>query len=343
MKVSVVIPVYNKGPFLKECLDSVFAQTFPDFEVIAVDDCSTDNCLEILRSCHDPRLRVVQLERNMGPAGAAQRGMDLAQGEYIVRMDADDMMFPDRIGTQVRFMDAHPEVGVSGGQVILFGDESITWRYSLENEACKADLIFGVPISQGASILRASVLERTGVRYADEWPRVAEDWLFMIELSPHTEFGNVDVPLIHYRRGAHNIKHTQNMDVLGPEVLRSALPRFGLEPTEENIRFHNMNIPVLPSEVNAALIRNYRRWLNELEGIQRAKGSVSPEAMHARIASTWNRLFYHLPAYGFAPALEHFRSSAHWPMDRVIYLFKVRLRAWVTAARNFAKGAALNA
>ena len=90
MKASVVIPVYNKAPFLKECLESVFAQSFQAFEVIAVDDASTDGSLDVLRSCTDPRLRIIELERNVGPGGAAQRAMDAAQGEYILRVDADD-------------------------------------------------------------------------------------------------------------------------------------------------------------------------------------------------------------------------------------------------------------
>ena len=91
MKVSVVIPVFNKAPYLKACLDSVFAQSFQDFEVVAVDDASTDDSLAILRSCADPRLRIMRNERNMGPGAAAQRAMDAATGEYIIRVDADDI------------------------------------------------------------------------------------------------------------------------------------------------------------------------------------------------------------------------------------------------------------
>ena len=73
MKASVVLPVYNKAPWLQECLDSVFTQTFTDFEVIAVDDASTDGSLGILEHVNDPRLRIIRLEKNIGPGGAAQR------------------------------------------------------------------------------------------------------------------------------------------------------------------------------------------------------------------------------------------------------------------------------
>lgn len=126
MKVSVVIPVYNKGPFLREAVDSILAQTFKDFELICVDDKSTDNSLEILRGVQDPRLRIIEQPVNGGPAAAANAGFDAARGEYIVRMDADDIAVPERIAVQVAFMDAHPELVLSGGQVQLFGTEKET-------------------------------------------------------------------------------------------------------------------------------------------------------------------------------------------------------------------------
>jgi glycosyltransferase involved in cell wall biosynthesis len=115
MKVSVVVPVYNKAPYLREAFDTIFGQTFHDMEVISVDDRSTDDSLSILRSFTDPRLRIIALEHNLGPSGAVQRGMDAALGEYIVRMDADDLMDPRRVERQVAYMDSEPLVGASGG------------------------------------------------------------------------------------------------------------------------------------------------------------------------------------------------------------------------------------
>ncbi|HQX31586.1 MAG TPA: glycosyltransferase family A protein, partial [Flavobacteriales bacterium] len=114
MKVSVVVPVYNKAPFLRECFESIFAQSFTDLEVIAVDDASTDNSLDVLRSFTDPRLRVLSNPTNKGPGVTAQHAMDQAEGEYIIRVDADDILLPHRFKEQIAFMDAHPEIGISG-------------------------------------------------------------------------------------------------------------------------------------------------------------------------------------------------------------------------------------
>jgi glycosyltransferase involved in cell wall biosynthesis len=325
VRVSVVIPVYNKAPFLKECFQSVFEQTYSDFELIAIDDRSTDDSLAVLRSFRDPRLRIIALDTNLGPAGAAQRGINIAQGEYIVRLDADDVMFRDRIERQVEFMDSEPRIGASGGQVVLFGEDTRTVEYPLGNDACKADLLFGVPMSQGASILRTSVLHASGIRYKDEWPRVAEDWLFFIELAAHTRFGNMDVPLIRYRRGGQNIKKGQDMDRLRVEILNLALPKLGLIPDQRNMFNHCLNIPVFGDKVDRKMVREYRDWLDEVLRIHSGLTLFPPDALSPRIERAWKDLFHYLPDHGFAPALEHMRLSRSWPSDRLLYMLKVRI------------------
>ncbi|MBK8338988.1 MAG: glycosyltransferase family 2 protein [Flavobacteriales bacterium] len=186
MKVSVLIPVYNKAPFLRECLDSVYGQTFQEFEIVAVDDASTDNSLALLKAEQDPRLRIIELTANEGPAGAANAGIDACKGEYIVRLDADDVAVPERLAHQVAYMDAHPEVGASGGWLQLFGARDRTWKFPLTDDACKAQLLFSVPVSQGASIMRRSVLEAHGLRYD---PGLAAGRGGLAVLDPHGESG----------------------------------------------------------------------------------------------------------------------------------------------------------
>ena len=95
MKVSVVMPVYNKADHLQECLDSIYRQSLSDMEIIAVDDKSTDGSLQILKAQVDKRLRIIELDHNLGHPGATQAGMAIARGEYIVRCDADDINHPE--------------------------------------------------------------------------------------------------------------------------------------------------------------------------------------------------------------------------------------------------------
>jgi glycosyltransferase involved in cell wall biosynthesis len=321
MKVSVVVPVYNKAPYLREAFDTIFGQTFRDMEVIAVDDRSTDDSLSILRSFTDPRLRIIALEYNRGPAGAVQCGIDAALGEYIVRMDADDLMDPRRVERQVAYMDARPDVGASGGVVVLFGKDDDQWRFPLTDEACKAQLLFGVPIPQGGSILRTSVLRTHDVRYRDEWPRIGEDWLFWVSLAPYTRFGNIEQEVIRYRRGEQNISHGHDLVAARRPRVPLVLRALGLDPTPEQVETHLAASLVFPGRPDVAMVRRVHAWLAQLEEWNRRSGLTTLAAMQERTERAWNALFFRLPDHGFGPAFAHLWIEWSWP--RFIYAAKV--------------------
>lgn len=327
MKVSVVIPVFNKAPYLRECLDSVFAQTFTDFEVIAVDDRSTDESLAILRSYTDPRLRVVVQERNGGPAAAARVGMDHAQGEYIARMDADDVALPTRLAEQVAYMDAHPAIGISGTRVVEMYNPSAERGVLTDPDACLAESFFTVPVFQPTAIYRRSVLQEHALAFQPEWPRIGEDWLFYVQASRVTGFGNIDKALVRYRVGEQNISHGQDMQERWSTVLRVGLPDLGLQPSADNIRFHLLTKPSFIGPVDREMVRGFKQWIDQVNALQEERQRYPQALFEARMQRSWDRLFHFLPAYGSAPALEHMRLSGKWPLDKLIYLLKVRVKA----------------
>jgi len=112
--VSVLMPVFNGEQFLRPAMNSILNQTFTDFEFIIVDDGSTDHSREILNSYTDSRVRLICNESNIGLTDSLNRGLEAASGNYIARMDQDDISLPERLAKQVAFMDSHPEVGVCG-------------------------------------------------------------------------------------------------------------------------------------------------------------------------------------------------------------------------------------
>ncbi|MCC6841410.1 MAG: glycosyltransferase family 2 protein [Flavobacteriales bacterium] len=327
MKVSVVIPVYNKAPFLREAVESILGQTFKDFELICVDDKSTDNSLEVLRAIKDPRLRIVELERNGGPGVAANAGLDAARGEYIVRMDADDIAVPERIALQVAFMDAHPELVASGGRMRLFGAEDELWNYPLTADACAAQLAFGVPVVQGASIVRRSVLEAHGLRYDPTWPRIGEDWLLWLRLAPYGPMANLPDVLVHYRRGAQNIAHGRDKAADTAPLQQAAFKAMGIPHAPEELDLMLMGSTIFKLKPTAARVKALRRWYNKLIALNADRHFAPEAAFQARVEQQWNKLFHHLPRYGMAPALAHLRLSGHWPMDRLVYALKYRINA----------------
>lgn len=327
MRVSVLMPVYNKAPFVKEAIDSVLNGGFQDFEIICVDDKSTDGSLAVLRNISDPRIRVIELEKNLGPAGAANRCLDEARGEYLVRLDADDLAVPDRLSKQVAYMDAHPDVVASGGHLQLFGARDRLWKFPIEHDDCVANLLFGVPVSQGASIMRRSVVEQHGLRYDPSWPRVGEDWLFWLRVSRAGRFGNLDEAMTLYRRGEQNISHGRDKSEDFADITRRTFAFFGLPLTEEQLDLHLLAGKIFRRSPDSGMVKDLRAWLNDLQRINAERGLFPQAAFTRRIEAAWNDLFHFLADRSAGAAFAHLRLSRHWPLDRVSYLLKRRAKA----------------
>lgn len=321
MRVSVILPVYNKAPWLREAMDSILTQSYRDFELIAVDDASTDASVEVLRTYSaDPRLRIIYHEHNLGPGMTAQHAIDEAVGEFIVRMDADDVMLADRIDRQVAFMDAHPEVGISGGGALLFGEEEGIRSALTTDASCRAALLFGVPVLQPASIMRRSMLLRSQVRYEAHWPHVAEDWLFLIALMPHTRFGNITDPLVRYRKGVQNISHREGSYEVRKRTARLALELFGIAATDREAELHMVPGDTDRLPVDKDLVRDMRAWLDKLHGHFAGDERFDPSALKAKLDEVWDRLFYRLADAGPGLALMHMRSGGGPTLRQLYYL-----------------------
>jgi glycosyltransferase involved in cell wall biosynthesis len=118
--ISFVIPCYNYGRYLPECLNSIFVQEGGfDIEVIAVEDGSTDNTLEVLRSFSDPRLRIIEHGKNQGFLAAVTHGLEAARGKYVARIDPDDRYRPNFLATLVPVLESHPKVGMAYGDAAM--------------------------------------------------------------------------------------------------------------------------------------------------------------------------------------------------------------------------------
>ncbi len=329
MKLSVVVPVYNKAPFLQECFDSILSQSFGDLELIVVDDRSTDNGLEVLRGIKDERMKLVPLERNLGPGGAAQYAMDLAQGEYIIRVDADDICLPDRFAKQVAFMDRNPGLGASGGHMRTFGDESGVWRFPVGQDACKAEILFGNPVAQGTAIMRTRILRDRKIRFEVEWPRIGEDWMLWARLLLHCEFDNLDEPLIMYRRGDQNSSVGLDRVSYRKVILRDVFRVWDIPLSEEQCDLHLMSLRSFVDPPSSETILAFRNWMEDLCAMNRARSLFPQEAFELRLRQAWDQLFYSVARSGVGPALAHYRLGPERDPKRLIYLAKYTISRWL--------------
>jgi glycosyltransferase involved in cell wall biosynthesis len=205
-KVSVIIPAYNTAPFIAETLNSVFGQTFRDFEVIVINDGSPDTAqLEVALRPYRTRIRYIQQE-NRGLAGARNAGVRLARGELLAFVDSDDVWMPDYLSAQVEFLDNHPRVCASISDALLFGStEEVVWRM------LKADtgpvLDFEQMLKRkGGQLPSAMVARRQRVLEIglfDERIRIGEDVEFCVRLAfPEGAIGYLGRVLVKYRQRA---------------------------------------------------------------------------------------------------------------------------------------------
>lgn len=197
-KISVVMPVYNAEKYLREAMDSILNQTYTDFEFIILDDGSKDSSPDIVRSYSDSRIRFYQNEHNMGVAATLNRGLDLATGEYISRMDSDDISMPERFEKQVQYMDAHPDVAVCGCDIQLFGADNGPHVFSHSHELLKIDLLFNSCLAHPSVMMRSALFGNDGLHYDNTYSKM-EDYALWVLTSQKYKLACIPEILLKYR------------------------------------------------------------------------------------------------------------------------------------------------
>ena len=197
-KISVVMSAYNAEKFIKEAIDSILSQTFPDFEFIIINDTSTDSTGSIIESYRDPRILLINNEKNMGLTKSLNIGLNKARGTYIVRMDADDISFPQRFQKQFDFMEQNPDVDVCGSWYEFFGGKTGIVKHPLSSEKIKATLFFYNCIAHPTVMIRKESFEKYNIRYDEEF-FYAQDYELWCREIDRLNFANIPEVLLKYR------------------------------------------------------------------------------------------------------------------------------------------------
>jgi glycosyltransferase involved in cell wall biosynthesis len=225
--VSVVMPVYNGGPYVARAIDSVLAQAFSDFEFIIVNDGSTDDTESVIRSYADPRIRLIT-QPNHGFVFSLNRGIQLAKGVYIARMDADDISAPKRLSTQLALLESRPSIGVVGTAIIRI-DESgrpLCTEYFLANDAeLRQDLALRCPFAHGSVIMRRDLVQQVGGYRQEFW--LAEDYDLWRRMAAVGELANSLEPLYFYREHSQGVtaNNQSRMAEVAGRISRELLDR----------------------------------------------------------------------------------------------------------------------
>lgn len=232
---SVVMSVYNGEEYLKEAINSILQQSYVNFEFIIIDDASTDNSLGIIQSYNDPRIILIQNNKNLFLAASLNRGFRIAKGDYIVRMDADDISMTNRLEKQVKYMERNSNIGISGTCSEIIGHGSGFSKYEQESNRIKYNLLYECHLLHPTIIIRNDLIKKHQLYY-DESFRKNQDYELFVRGINLTDYGNLPDCLIKYRQTKENVKrqvYNQNENILN--IQKQLFLKLGLKISEIEI------------------------------------------------------------------------------------------------------------
>jgi len=282
LKVTVLMSVYNAEEYLTVAIDSILQQSFADFEFLIIDDGSTDNSVRLIQSYADPRIRLIRNDRNLGLAASLNMGLRLAKGDYIARMDADDISRPERLAHQVRFLNSHPAVGVCGSWVRLFpGLNNYVWKFHRNLQDIRCRQFYKVGVAHPAVMLRKKFFADNGLLYDPAYP-FSQDYELWGRAIRYMEFANIQKVLLDYRIGPGQAC-SRNRAEQAAEVAPLRLQRMqelGVEPTPDQQLLHEaiMN-DTLPTDQES--LARAETWLLRIDAANR-EAAVYPALLFTR-------------------------------------------------------------
>ncbi len=206
-KISVLLPVYNAEAFIAKSIQSILDQTESDFELLIIDDCSTDKSVEIIESFQDSRIILRKKENNTGYTESLNWGIDQARGKYIARMDADDVSLPQRFERQLIFLEQNQHIAICGTDARVEGS-NLKFNYPTESKAIETHLLLG------SSLIHPSIMGKVEIfkhfKY-DKFKEPAEDYdLFTRIVAAGGHLANLEESLLIYRVHTNQISKVQN-------------------------------------------------------------------------------------------------------------------------------------
>ena len=259
--------VFNAEKYIEEAIESVLNQTYNNFEFIIINDGSKDNSLKIIKKFLSKDDRIILIDReNKGLVASLNEGILKSRGNFIARMDADDICLPNRFKEQLNFMKKNSDVGVCGSWIELFGEDfkSKVWKIPCNDQRLKAELLFSSCFAHPSVMIRKNVLLDNNFLY-DESYLHAEDFELWIRLSDVTKFANIIKVLLKYRMVKDSVSHKADLELKSrfdvfQKIFNKSLRRLGIKNSlkENTIHFNlSLNKRLRQNSVSSFELKSY--------------------------------------------------------------------------------------
>jgi glycosyltransferase involved in cell wall biosynthesis len=309
-KITVLMPVYNNEKYLRPAIDSILNQTFADFEFLIINDGSTDQSEEIIKSYRDERIRYDKNEINSGIIVTLNKGIDMARGEYIVRMDGDDISLPSRLQIQFDFMEKNQNLGVSGGRIESIGKiTGYSPKTLTEPEQIKANLIFGTPFSHPSVIIRKKILIDNNLRFDKDYPH-AEDYELWTRVAELSRLGNSDKKIIKYRLHDESIcgKYSDEQAKSAEKIRIKLLAKLDIIANPEELALHQ-TLKKLKNFSKEDFFNKLEAWLIKLIEANQKTSVYEKESFEYIIKKRWLNSCYANTDLGIWVLKRYFKST----------------------------------
>ena len=290
--VTVLMPVFNGAAYLREAIGSILEQTFGDFELLVVNDGSTDDTPSILRSCRDPRLRVLDNGANLGLIASLNKGLDAANGEFVARMDADDVALPRRLERQAAYLQIAPSIGVCGTWFRTFGGTRPTVvRPPVGPDDMAAKLFYESPLAHPTVMFRRMLFAAHGLRYSQDFAH-AEDYELWTRAAEVTALANLPEVLLRYRQHAEQVSAAKaaKQDETVKRILLRQLRKVCPQASEAECNAHVAIVRNRMGDGDVLHVDYVESWLRRLIGGNETASRPFPrEAFLRSLAIVWWR------------------------------------------------------
>ena len=294
-KVTVFIPVYNREKYIGEAIESVLSQSFTNFELLIVDDGSTDKTLDIIQSYHDPRIHLQCHRENSGIPATRNTGLVHAHGQYIALLDSDDLAHPERLRKQVSFLDENPDyvqIGTWCRMIDAQGNALKRVRKQpISYEDVHANLLFRCALTNRSVMGRTKIFKEYG--YQPDFPR-CQDYDLHVRLSEKYKMGNLPEYLVYGRMHDQRItNHTQDLgDAKKKEIIARQLRQLGILYKEEDLAYHLLlsrlrKYTFIPDK---AYVEWAHHWLSNIQHANTQARVYPPKALTRTIRKLWLRV-----------------------------------------------------